>query len=108
MLEEVIALFLSLFSLFINETPSVSFQEQISSDTEEGASTVLHQWLPYINKEYETLQPNEELNSPLLGRESTAYIHGLVETFSLNKGVFGNHFKKVYGQVSAQPLLYYR
>ena len=53
----------------------MSFREQTSrtSDTEEGARTVVHQWLPYVSKEYEIFHPPEELNSPLVDRESTAY-----------------------------------
>ena len=75
MLEEVIALCLSLCSLFLNETPSVSFREQISGtiNTEEGATIAAHQWPSYISKEYEIFHPNEELNSPLVGRETIAH-----------------------------------
>ena len=65
MLEEVIGVFLSLFSLFLNETPRVSFQEDIQEtcDAEVGNQTVREdhdKWLPYINKEYDS---SEELDS---------------------------------------------
>ena len=65
MLEEVIGVFLSLFSLFLNETPRVAFQEDIQEtcDAEVENQTVREdhdKWLPYINKEYDS---HEELGS---------------------------------------------
>ena len=65
MLEEVIGVFLSLFSLFLNETPRVAFQENFNEtcDAELGNQTVEEdhdKWLPYINKQYDS---SEELSS---------------------------------------------
>ena len=60
MLEEVIALLLSLFSLVSSETPRLSLR-QISNTQEE--STNDDRWLPYINEEYNNIDAREELTS---------------------------------------------
>ena len=52
MLEEVIALLLSLFSLVSNETPRVSLRETRNTQEE---STEDDRWLPYINEEYDNV-----------------------------------------------------
>ena len=63
MLEEILALLLSLFSLVSNETPRVSFRE--TSNTQE-ESTGDDRWLPYINEEYNNVDTSEELTSASL------------------------------------------
>ena len=78
MLEEVIGVFLSLFSLFLNETPRVAFQEDIQEtcDAEVENQTVREdhdKWLPYINKEYES---HEELGSVPSARSQCSLLHG--------------------------------
>ena len=60
MLEEVIALLLSLFSLVSNETPRVSFRET-NHTQEENLND--DRWLPYINEEYNNVDTREELTS---------------------------------------------
>ena len=60
MLEEILALLLSLFSLVSNETPRVSFRE--TSHTHE-ESLNDDKWLPYINEEYNNVDTSEELTS---------------------------------------------
>ena len=60
MLEEILALLLSLFSLVSNETPRVSLRE--TSNTQE-ESPDDDRWLPYINKEYNNIDSGEELTS---------------------------------------------
>ena len=52
MLEEVIALLLSLFSLVSNKTPRVSLRETRNTQEE---STEDDRWLPYINEEYDNV-----------------------------------------------------
>ena len=63
MLEEILALLLSLFSLVLNETPRVSFRE--TSHTQE-ESPGNDRWLPYINEEYNNVDTSEELTSASL------------------------------------------
>ena len=63
MLEEVIALLLSLFSLVSNETPRVSLRE-INHRQEESSRD--DRWLPYINQEYDNVGTSEELTSASL------------------------------------------
>ena len=58
MLEEILGLLLSLFSLVSNETPRVSLRE--TSNTQE-ESTDDDRWLPYINEEYSNVDTREEL-----------------------------------------------
>ena len=58
MLEEILALLLSLFSLVSNETPRVSLRE--TSHTQEGSLND-DKWLPYINEEYKKVDMSEEL-----------------------------------------------
>jgi hypothetical protein len=73
MLDEIIGLFLSLFSLFFNETPRVTFQEQPneSSEKEEGG---LERWPSYINEEYDNFDVcHEELGSLLRNGSSTEF-----------------------------------
>ena len=60
MLEEIISLLLSLFSLVSYETPRVSFRET-SNTQEEGTND--DRWLPYINEEYKNVDTREELTS---------------------------------------------
>ena len=76
MLDEIIGMFLSFFSLFLKETPRVSFREQIyeTSDTEESGTYDINRWPSYINKEYGNLHIDEEELSPLLvNRRLTVY-----------------------------------
>ena len=63
MLEEILALFLSLFSLVSNETPRVSLRE-INHRQEESPHD--DRWLPYINQEYDNVDTSEELTSASL------------------------------------------
>ena len=63
MLEETLALLLSLFSLVSNETPRVSFQETNHTREE---STDDDRWLPYNNEEYNNIATGEELTSATL------------------------------------------
>ena len=63
MLEEILALLLSLFSLVSNETPRVSLQE--TSNTQEGNKDG-DRWLPYVNQEYNSVDSSEELTSASL------------------------------------------
>ena len=58
-------MFLSVFSLFLNETPRVSFREQVEASSNESQPTDEYQWPPYINKEYENSDNNNGRNSPL-------------------------------------------
>ena len=60
MLDEILALLLSLFSLVTNETPRVSFRE--NGYTQEG-NTDDDRWLPYVNEEYENVDTSEQLSS---------------------------------------------
>ena len=60
MLEEILGLLLSLFSLVSNETPRVSLRE--TSNTQE-ESKDHDRWLPYINEEYNNVDTREELTS---------------------------------------------
>ena len=83
MLEEVIGVFLSLFSLFLNETPRVAFQEDIQQtcDAGVGNQTVEEdhdKWLPYINKQYDS---SEELNST----PSSRSFHNQQSTFNCSR-----------------------
>ena len=59
MLEEILALLLSLFSFVSNETPRVSLRETNHSQEE---STNDDRWLPYLNQEY-NIDFGEELTS---------------------------------------------
>ncbi|XP_028399428.1 uncharacterized protein LOC114522859 [Dendronephthya gigantea] len=73
MLEEIVGIVLPVFSLFLNEAPRLSFREQPRStgdDSSEGSVIVEDKWPPYINKEYEDLNNDDELTLPLL--ESTS------------------------------------
>ena len=63
MLEEILALLLSLFSLVSNETPRVSFRE--TNHTQEGNKDG-DKWIPYINQEYKNVDISEELTSATL------------------------------------------
>ena len=60
MLEEILALLLSLFSLVLNGTPRVSLRET-NHTQEESADN--DRWLPYINEEYDKVDTSEELTS---------------------------------------------
>ena len=60
MLEEILGVLLSLFSLLLNETPRVSFRE---SNTPTDERTDNDKWLPYINKEYENIYTSKESSS---------------------------------------------
>ena len=68
MLEEIIGMFMSLFSLFWSDTPRVSFREP-TPDTEDD------KWQPYINKEYENFHTNgnEQFSSVLINGVLTDY-----------------------------------
>ena len=63
MLEEILGLLLSLFSLVTNETPRVSFRETRNTQEE---STDDDKWLPYIYEEYNNIDTSEELTSAIL------------------------------------------
>ena len=69
MLEEILALVLSLFSLVTNETPRVSLREtdntqDRNTDDDRGlGNTDDNRWLPYINEEYENVDTGEQLSS---------------------------------------------
>jgi hypothetical protein len=73
MLEEITGMFLSLFSLFWRDTPRVFLRGQIdpTSNTEGGADD--YRWQPYINKEYENVHTNEQLNSVFVDERLTDY-----------------------------------
>ena len=60
MLEEILALLLSLFSLVSNETPRVSLRETRNTQEESADDD---RWLPYINEEYNNIDSREELTS---------------------------------------------
>ena len=60
------------FLLFVNETSDVSFREQphqTAGDSSESRRSIIEEkWLPlvpYINKEYENFNSDDELTSPL-------------------------------------------
>ena len=69
MLEEILALVLSLFSLVTNETPRVSLREtdntqDRNTDDDRGlGNTDDDRWLLYINEEYENVSTGEQLSS---------------------------------------------
>ncbi|CAB4043439.1 Hypothetical predicted protein, partial [Paramuricea clavata] len=73
MLEEITAMFLSLFSLFWSDTPRVSLRGQIdpTSNTEGGVDD--DRWQPYINEEYENFHTNERLSSVFVDGRLTDY-----------------------------------
>ena len=59
---------LSVFSLFMNETPRVSLRAQQPHQTDgssESRRTEEDKWLPYINKEYENCNSDDVLTPPL-------------------------------------------
>ena len=68
MLEEIIGMFMSLFSLFWSDTPRVSSREP-TPDTEDD------KWQPYVNKEYENFHTNgnEQFSSVLINGVLTDY-----------------------------------
>ena len=63
MLEEILALLLSLFSLVTNETPRVSLRQTTNTQEE---STDDDRWLPYISEEYNNVDTREDLTSVTL------------------------------------------
>jgi hypothetical protein len=74
MLEEITGMFLSLFSLFVNETPRVSLREPIDATSDTGKEGVDDdRWQPYINKEYENFHTNEQLRSMLVNERLPDY-----------------------------------
>ena len=94
MLDEILALLLSLFSLVTNETPRVSFQE--TDNTQEG-NTDADRWLPYINEEYENLDTDEELSSPsslLVNEDLPAGYNRIPDGPSLEQKSFWKSFRK--------------
>ena len=60
-------LILSVFSLYLNEAPRVSLREEIheTDDSSESLPIEEDKWLPYINKECENFNKDDELTSPL-------------------------------------------
>ena len=84
MLEEILALFLPLFSLVSSETPRVSFRE--TSNTK-GESPDNDRWLQYINEEYKTVNFSEELTSAslLLANEDLHPGYNLITDGSLSE-----------------------
>ena len=67
MLEEIVEMILSMFSLFLNDAPRVILREQLqkTDDSSESRPIEEDKWLPYINKEYENFNTDDELTSPL-------------------------------------------
>ena len=67
MLEEIGGMISSVFSLFVNEAPRVSLREQLheTGDSSERRAMEEDKWLPYINKEFENFNNDDELTSPL-------------------------------------------
>ncbi|XP_028399450.1 uncharacterized protein LOC114522876 [Dendronephthya gigantea] len=67
MLEEIVGMILSVFSLFLNETPRLSRREQPYETDESSERRLIDEdkWLPYINKEYDDFNNEDELTSPL-------------------------------------------
>ena len=63
MLDEILALLLSLFSLVSNETPRVSLRETSNTQEENKDGD---RWLPYVNQEYNNVDSSEELTSASL------------------------------------------
>ena len=77
MLDEIIGSFLSLFSVFLKETPRVTFQErtyEAIKDTYETEESGSDKWPSYINKEYENFSVcQEELDSLLVNGSLSGY-----------------------------------
>ncbi|CAB3993389.1 Hypothetical predicted protein [Paramuricea clavata] len=88
MLEEVIGMFMSLFSLFWSDTPRVSFREP-TPDTEQRDD----RWQPYINKEYENFDTNEQFSSVLINGVLTDYTR-LDAASSERRSYWGVHSEK--------------
>ena len=89
MLTELINLFLSLFSLVLNETPRVSREEEISSDSDNSED----QWLPYIHEEYENVEDMASLS--LLNEDVIAYTRsGTDELSEQRQRCFWKSFRK--------------
>ena len=65
MLEEIVGMILSVFSLFVNEVPRLFRQEQPHQTGELGESQPIEEdiWPPYINKEYESCNNEEMISS---------------------------------------------
>ena len=101
MLEEILALLLSLFSLVSNETPRVSFRE--TSHTQE-ESTDDDKWLPYINEEYKNVDVSEELTSVslLLPNEDLHPGYNRIPSGSLleRKSVWKSFRKAIWASIS--------
>ena len=87
MLEEIVGLILSKFSLFMNETLRVSFRAQQPHQTDgssESRRTEEDKWLPYINNECGNLSNDSELTAswPEFTKERLMGYHGLGEVSS--------------------------
>ena len=101
MLEKILALLLSLFSLVTNETPRVSFRD--NGDTQEG-NTDDDRWLPYVNEEYENVDTGKQLNSVrsfLINEDLPTGYNRISDGSSPERKSFGNQFGKPYLQVPA-------
>ena len=104
MLEEILVLLLSLFSLVTNETPRVSFRD--NGDTQEGNTDDDRwlSWLPYVKEEYENVDTGEHLNSVssfLINEDLPTGYNRIPDGSSPERKSFGNQFGKPYLQVSA-------
>ena len=101
MLEEILALLLSLFSLVSNERPRVFFREKKNTQKE---SSDDDRWLPYINEEYKTVNTSEELTSvsSLLANEDLHPGYNLTTDGSLSerKSVLKSFRKAIWTSIS--------
>ena len=101
MLEEILALLLSLFSLVLNETLRVSFRE--TSNTQE-ESTDDNGWLRYINEVYETVNFSEVLTSAslLLANKDLHPGYNLIADSSLSerKSILKSFRKAIWTSIS--------
>ena len=89
MLTELINLFLSLFSLVMNETPRVSREEEISGDSDNSED----QWLPKVHEEYENVEDMASLS--LFNEDVIAYTSpGTDELSEQRQKCFWKSFRK--------------
>ena len=104
MLEEIVGMILSVFSLFLKDAPSLSRQEQLQKTDESNENRPIKEdkWLPYINKEYENVNNDDELVSVYcpqnhLDKDRQTML-GLV-MFQQSLLVIESPFVKAFGQV---------
>ena len=94
MLEEILGVLLSLFSLVLNETPRVSLR--VSNTCREGRSDN-DEWGPYVNEEYENDGTNEESNSvilPLINGHFQRIYNQILSSAPLGHGSYSKSFRK--------------